>query len=219
MDNDMQEDASPNFSPNLTKAVLEPAATGCGLGCLAVIGLGVLAFYMGFSFPWFNIVPSGGIVTFLVVLLTAIVFKARDRPAPWRLFLAEIGVTALLWVGFSVWNAPRTACKIYFSNQIPAGVIIHRAYYIQAGQDGLIWIHFSAPPQVIISLIKSNDMTQSKDRDDSPASLEPSWWKPLSMSKPALFSRVHGGVNENTYVWGIEAWINDTTNEVFGFIF
>ncbi|MCX7006946.1 MAG: hypothetical protein NTY53_06810 [Kiritimatiellaeota bacterium] len=213
----MQEKASNTGSPNLARAVLAPAATGCALGCLSVLGLGILALYMGFCFIWLDDAPNGGIIIFLVVLATAIVFKAKNRPTPWKIFFIEIGAIAFLWVVFSVWTAPRTLGKAYFRGQIPAGVVIHHAHWFQDGPDPLMWIHFSASPEVIMAVIKTNDMAE-ESRPSVSAPRTPSWWKPQEMSKPTFYTRVHPLTASNN-IWEVSAWVNDATNEVFGIVY
>ena len=207
--------------PSAARSILVPAGAGCGLGCLSVLAFGALAVYFGFCFIWRRATPNGAILCFIVVLTTAIVLRVRKRRTSWRLFMGEILLTAFLWVGYSAWNDPRELFKVCYLNPIPKSVEIHHACLIASFcPDTLAFFHFSAPPEVIASIIRSNNLTVVTNRDndshmDWGMSCKPDRWKPGRLSNPTLYSCMHA----STSPWEVGIWVNDKTNEVFGYQF
>jgi hypothetical protein len=218
---------SEDTKPDIGKAVLVPAAAGCGLGCLTAIGFGILALHLGFCVVFPSLALFGGMINFLLVLTTAIVLRFRKRQPSWKFFLVEIGVIAFLWVSFSVWTTPRDLFKRCFLKQpIPSCVVIHRAHHFQGGPDAEFWIHFSANPSVMSVIIQSNKLKLAPADSDGIADRRigalgvdhPSWWKPDALSHPSLYYCWHDGTDGTYNPWSMGIWINDKTNEAFGYI-
>jgi hypothetical protein len=208
---------------SLETAVIIPAASGCGLGCLTVTVFGLVSLKLGFCFIWPHSIPQLSIIIFFCVLLTAVAFKMRMKNPPWVLFLTEVLVIAFLGVALSTWHAPKRIFKRSFLDPIPQSVVIHRGDYFQAGPDAMVWLHFSAPPNVMLSIIQTNNLTkvttnqlQQEYRTPGFISGVPDWWTTNSLSSPTLYRCEHTGISRP---WTIGMWVNSETNDAFGYVY
>jgi hypothetical protein len=206
---------------SLARSVVVPTASGCGLGCLTVSALGALALKLGYCFIWPHSIPQLSIITLFCVLLTAVAFKMRKKNPPWVLFLTEVLVIAFLGVALSTWQAPKRIFRISFLDPIPKSVVIHRGHYFQAGPDAMAWIHFSASPDVMLSIIQTNDLIKPQQIEKWSStmgftSITPDWWKTNELTCPSLYRCEHTGISRP---WTIGMWVNAATNEAFGYVY
>jgi hypothetical protein len=207
--------------PDLATAVMAPAASGCGMGCLTVTALGALALKLGYCFIWPHSIPQLSIIIFFCVLLTAVAFKMKKKNPPWVLFLTEVLVIAFLGVALSTWQAPKRIFKISFLDPIPESVVLHQSHYFQGGPDAMVWIHFSAPPDVMLSIIQTNNLTgpqqiQEWSNTRGFTSVTPDWWTTNELTRPSLYRCEHTGISRP---WTIGMWLNSATNEAFGYAY
>lgn len=214
-------------TPGFSHRVLPSTAAGCGMGCATVLGLSLLATWMGFCLFLPDTVMKGGLLCVSVAFITATAFHLRGRPMPVKLVLAEIALVALVWTSYSVWTAPKALFRLICRVEPAPPVVIHQSHLFQITPDALAFLHFSAPPEVMERFISTNQLTRCVEEPDEVASeyrfklgksgfagsATPRWWTPWTLSKPIHYRCEHPSQKP----WAVGVWVNDKTNEAFAY--
>jgi len=208
---------------SFAKSVIMPTGAGCGIGFLTMIGLAYLVLHLGYCIAWGNAIPNGSILILSSVFFLTLLSWLAKKPRPWTSVLLAIALVAPLSMIYEVKTTPRGLCSFFFHGDAPSDVTIHNGYYFQAGPDPWFWIHFSATPEEIMKVIQVHGMKKCQDdyleleRDHLMQwPRRPVWWTPQIMSNAMLFSASHP-ITSNQNCWGIGIWVNQATNEVYGY--
>jgi hypothetical protein len=181
----------------------------------------LLANHIGILFtgtPTLFAIMLGTIISCIVAAVTKFIFKRKAKQFPHRLLAFEVILTAFIAVGFLSWYQTHDFLKI-FMNPVPVPSSVH--VYQGRGQLFSAYVHFSAPPEVITSIIQShqlfsptNGSLEQIEQDRMKTSWD--WWQPATMSNPKFFMRHHESLAVQGWTEGM--WINGATNEVYAFI-
>jgi hypothetical protein len=160
----------------------------------------------------------------VVIPVTALIFRRRQRHFAWRTLFIEVTCLSLLAVGLLSWLQTQQAMQIFFEPApMPDGV------HVYCGRSILFssYVHFTGPPVVISSLLKSKGLVEVSA--DPPETSDVSgysareqskttwgWWQPSLMSKPRFFYLHH--TSEAVQGWSEGWWVSGDTNEVYAFI-
>jgi hypothetical protein len=203
--------------PGIGKTVLLPGCSGCGLGCLGTLLLCLAAMALGLAIVPVNTAFLGGVAGFVVVFATAIAARIKGKAPPWHVFFSEIAIIAALLFGFFLWDTPRYVYSCVLGDPIPSSVKIIRAEYEEHPMDPSAWIHFSATPRDMAMLIATNQLTPVYPGRTTVGSY-PDWFKHKELPGARNFQKEvpHSEhTNHTAYVIGL--WINDKTNEAYGY--
>jgi len=193
-----------------------------GLALTTSYLLAWLANHIGILFTGthtFFAILMGTIVSCVAAAVIEFIFKRKAKQFTWRSLVISVTLTSFIVVGFLSWSQTRDALKL-FVNPVPSNLHVNHGY----SDLFATYVHFTAPPEIIIAVIQSHQLASPTNADDSLEQIEKdkvtktscNWWQPATMSNPKFFMRHHE--SQAVQGWTEGWWINDATNEVYAFI-
>lgn len=194
------------------------------LGFLVSLGLTMLAVDAGFLFrgltSFFSLVLAT-VACWIVAGVSAVVWARKSRQLSWRMLTVVMVTTAAIVIGCRSWRSTRNELEAWLIAPLPKSVRVHR------GEDLLFssWVHFSAPPEVLASIIRSKKLTLPVDEEEkreeqksmkgSFERQDPEWWLPGALEKPRFYLHIH---HESQQPWIQGLWVNEAMTEAYAFI-
>ena len=207
--------------------ILTAFFASAGLALVFACAFAIFACYLGILFTGIDTLFAVLFATafcIIVAPVTALVFKRKGKHFAWRTLFIEVMLLALVAVGLLSWLQTRQALKIFMNPvAVPKGVHVYHGRSVLFAA----YVHFTAPPAVIATIINSKDLVEVPaeepvQRDVSGYSMQQKtkvswdWWLPAAMSNPRFFYRHHQ--SEAGQGWSEGWWVNGATNEVYALI-
>lgn len=198
-----------------------------GLSLVLASVLSYIACSGGFLFGGtsvFSVAIGALIFSTIITVVTALIFKRRQKFFGWRTLFMEVALLTLVAVGVLAWIDTRQHLRIFMKpSPVPNGLRVRHGRQILFAS----YLHFTGSPAAIVELLKSKGLEEvpieppeSSDFTGFSArarTKEPwDWWQPASMEKPKFYFRHHK--SEAVQGWSEGWWVNEATNEVYAFI-
>ena len=211
-------------------APIKPTALALGSFGLAIVlsvFFAIIARSFGILFSGLDTPFTVGGAIFFTLIATAItnaIFKRAIVRFGWRFVSVKISVYAMILVmGLSWMQAREHLAHFMKPMAVPESV------NLKHGRRDFFrgFVHFTALPSDIAALIRSKELIEVPDWDQSGDAGMPEgfserkdtktawgWWKPASMPEARFFYRYH---KTDFSGWAEGWWISGETNEVFAY--
>lgn len=195
-----------NSENNIRLSLVEKIGWAAAYALMFVAAMALITNRIGFSiFIAFGL----GVVVCVIVLSTRAIQRLRLRQLIRLVLLAAASAGAVAWC-YST-TTPERLFREYVTAPIPTTVRIIDAHYDVSLRDPAIYIHFQAAPADMETVLGKASHVDEADQKGYmlPLVLQPTWWKPQSLTNRSLYVLENKG--EST-IW---IWVNPERTEAY----
>lgn len=164
---------------------------------------------------------GGAFFCAVIVLTLGILARKKAKKLSWAIVGGVVLTVPIFCVLLWGWSSSRAAFRVCFSSPVPRGVVIHRGHRNLFG----VWMYFSAPPEDVVSLIRSRQLKLVGESDEDSQGIKErarsvdselplKWWQPQALPHAKFYYRIHG-MKETSSPWSEGCWVDESGTGVY----